>query len=271
MKCILNGKLIDEADTNVSIFDLGLLRGWGVFDFAYARREKVFYGKEHLARFENSAKLLDIKLPYALDDILNETEKLIVVNGMDESLVRWVLTGGVIENGSDPTFAILNEKYISPPEELYKKGIAIKTIKLKREIPEAKTLNYQIRYSNLAEMKKQGYFELLYVSGDNVLECTTANVFMVKHSKLFTPNAEILPGITRGIVIKLATESGIEVSQQNISLTEILQADEVFITNTTKKILPVHSINTQKFSCPGEISSVLMEKFKIMEKNALSG
>lgn len=266
MQCFLDGRFIDEADAKVSIFDLGLLRGWGVFDFAYARGTKVFFGKEHLERFQKSARALKIILPYSITEISNITKELLHKNGCRESQVRWLLTGGTNENGDEPTFAIINERYHALPSKLYREGVAIRTIDIKREIPCAKTLNYQARYSNLQKMKQENIFELLYIVDGKVLECTTANIFFVKGNKIFTPADEILPGITRSIIIDLALKNGIKVIEKDIKLTELLGADEVFITSTTRKILPVRKINNKLIRCPGQITQKHSALFAALEK-----
>jgi len=265
MKCVLNNQIINQADAKVSISDLGILRGWGVFDFGYAQKTKVFYGSEHLERLKKSAETVGLNLPYSQAEILSQTEELLEKNKMEKSLVRWVLTGGISDDGLKPTFAILNEEFVAPPEKYYKEGIEIKTVNVKREIPTTKTLNYQIRFAHLAQMKKADVFELLYVVDGKVYECTTANIFMIKDGVLCTPKDEILNGITRGIIIKLAKESNVKVEEREISFDELLSADEVFISNTTKKILPVRKIDNKKFPVVGEVTKKLLIQFTNFE------
>src|SRR5574344_374125 len=88
---------IDEA--NISISDLGVLRGYGVFDLAYARGAKIFYGREHLERFRNSAKIMNIAFPYELRELEQNSLNLLEKNQFAESTVRWVLTGGMESDG----------------------------------------------------------------------------------------------------------------------------------------------------------------------------
>ena len=268
--CFFNGKFLPEAEARVSVFDLGFLRGWGVFDFAYASGNKVFYGFEHLQRLQNSAAALKITLPYSIETIHKKTEELLQKNGLPESLIRWVLSGGAEEGGGKPTFVILNERYIAPPKELSERGAALHTIALKREIPSAKSLNYQIRYSHLAEMGEAGIFELLYVTGEEILECTTSNIFLVKEGVLYTPLEEVLPGITRRVVIDLARSQGIKVMEKKLSLDNLKNADEVFITSTTKKILPVKKVDDNQFAAPGEITKSLQMLFDSHEREYFS-
>jgi len=105
-KYFLNNKFVDLMEAKVEICDLGFLRGYGIFDLSLVIDNKVFEERLHLERLQNSAKILNIKLPYSQKKISNITKKLIEENNISNSRIRWILTGGV-ENKKSSTFIII--------------------------------------------------------------------------------------------------------------------------------------------------------------------
>ena len=274
MFCCFNNKIVPISDALVPVTDLAVLRGYGVFDLAYAKENKIFYGTEHLKRFQNSAKILSLCFPYQIPEIEKISRSLLEKNNYAESTVRWVLTGGMENNGigEKPNLFIINEELKPFPVECYENGITIQTIDAKREIPQAKTLNYQIYYSRLKYFKKNNIFELLFAPKEVVLECATANIFVVKHNIVKTPRKDILPGITRSVVIDLCRKNNINISETKITLTELLDADEIFVTSTTKKIMPVTKIDN-KYIGNGEVGKIVQNisaLFRSFEKDYFS-
>lgn len=262
----INGKFINIEKASVNVRDLGFLRGFGVFDFSAANDLNTKKEQEHLKRFFNSAKILNLKVPYSASEIKEITRKLLAKNNLGESTVRWVLTGGTSFGGrySDKeTLCILNEPAHPFPKNYYTKGIRVITVNRKREIPEAKTLNYQIAYSMYPKMKRKNVFEIIYTPNDIVLEGGTSNIFIVKNGKLYTPAKEILEGITRKETIELAKKDMITIYEQTISKKELFAADEIFITASLKKIMPVIEIDGKKIgdAKPGSITKKLMELY----------
>lgn len=273
MYCYYKNKIVPIEEVLIGANDLAVLRGYGVFDLAYARREKIFYCKEHLQRFQNSAKILNISFPFSLSEIEDISAKLLKKNGYTESTMRWVLTGGIESEGigEKPNLFIINEILKPFPKDCYTKGVAIKTIDKKREIPHAKTLNYQIYYSQLKDLKKSNVFELLFTPNGVVLECATANIFIVKNKFVKTPKFDVLSGITRSVVIDLCRKNNINILETKLNMVDLLDADEVFVTSTTKKIMPVTSINDRPINSGqiGIITKKLTDAYVDCENNAI--
>jgi len=266
--CYLNGKIVPLERARVSPRDIGLLRGYGVFDFFRTINGKPFLYKEHIERFKNSAKLFNLQVPIGDAELRKIIDKLLAKNGFKESNARLVLTGGELKNGmgydsSSPTFLILIEESKKPLAKLYKSGIKLITLERRREIPRAKTLNYisAVRLCN-SELKKKKAFEILYTDNGRVLECSTSNFFIFKGGKLVTPKKDILLGTTRNLVLKLARKD-FKIQEREIKKRELLSADEAFITASNKDILSVVSIDGKKIGSGkvGEKTKKLMETF----------
>ncbi len=266
--CILNSQIIETNKAKASLKDLGMLRGYGVFDFLRTYNKKPFLLNEHLKRLQNSAKELNIKVPYSNKEITEQIQELLNAHPtLKEANIRIVLTGGDPDNGQNHTFYILLEPITIYPQEIYKKGIKLMTHEYQRHFSRAKSLNYSKAYSLKSEKEAKKAFEILYIKEDQVLECSTSNIFIFKNGKLITPKDNILLGTTRQFILQLAQKHW-PIEERIINTEEVLQADEVFISATNKEIMPViqieeHTIATGK---PGPETKRLMDMFRAETK-----
>jgi branched-chain amino acid aminotransferase len=263
-----NGKFLDEKKAIISPYDLGLLRGYGVFDVMRTQKGKPFTLEEHWKRFCNSARHLRLKVPISRKAYVSIVDKLLRVNGFKESIVRTVLTAGLSPDGFAPageqTFFILIQNFSPLPKRVYQKGGKVITLEHHREYPQAKVTNYVAAIQHHRERTRQRAVEILYTHQGKVLEASASNFFIVKQGGLITPKDDILLGITRNTVIKLAHKCDIAVEERMIRLDETLQADEAFITSTNKNIVPVVAIDNAKIGsgAVGPVTSVLMHEFE---------
>jgi len=249
--CYLNGKIISENEAKISLKDIAILRGYGVFEFLRTYNSKPFLLKEHFTRLRKSAKNLNLQLPISQKELFKQIKKLLLKNKFKESAIKLVLTGGQIIDSrgmeydkNSPTFFILVDKLQELPKSFYQKGVKLITYEHLREIPGAKTINYitVIKLQNLCKRKKA--FDILYTQNGFLLETTTSNFFIFKKDKLLTPKKNILIGLTRNFVIKLA-KNKFKVEERDIDLKELERAEETFIASTTKEILPVVKIDNK--------------------------
>jgi len=274
--CFLDNKFINSLKGQISISDLGFLRGFAVFDLAVAKGKNIFMEEEHLKRLEISAKMLALKMPFSKEKISAITKELLTKNKVrNRALIRWLIFAKESSNGhisKKISMAVLNENYHYYTKKLYLEGINLMMVDIQREIPQAKTTNYQIVYSLYPEMAKKGFFELLYAPNGNILEAGTSNFFMVKSGQLITPQKDVLLGVTRGVVIKLAKFQKIPVHERKIKIGEINNCQEAFITASNKKVMPVVKINHEIIGNghPGPITKKLMQIFEIFEEKQLS-
>lgn len=247
--CLLNGKFLKENDAKISVNDIGLHRGYGVFEVLRTYNRKPFLLKEHLDRLFSSAAEIDLKVPYNRTEISTYTYKLLNKNKYKESLIKILVTGGVSNDGmtpnNKPTFLILTKNLKPTKKEVYENGVKLITYEHERFMPSAKTLNYIHLMKSFKKLKKEKAFTLLYVSKGRVLEGATCNIFMFKNNALITPDDGVLNGITRNLTLQLAKKH-FSIQQRKVSLSELLKSDEVFVTLTTKGIVPIVKIDNFK-------------------------
>ncbi len=245
--CYLNGKIIPTDKASISVYDLGLLRGFSVFDFFRVYNGRPFLLKEHLARLVNSAKLLNLKAPLTSKQIAAVIKGLLRKNGLKEATVRIVLTGGKSPDGisyddNSPTFFILTKPFSAYPTALYRQGVKAITSNYRRESAGVKSANYSKMVSLQAVKRKKKANEILYVDQGLILEGATSNFFIFKNNTLITPRDNVLIGATRNFVIKLAKRK-FKVIERPLKLAELKQAAEAFITSTSREILPVVKVD----------------------------
>lgn len=248
--CFLNDKIMSVEDAKVSVEDIGLLRGYGIYAGVTTANDKPFRLDDHLDQFEQSAKTLNLKVPYSREKIAEILEELIEKHGFKRTNFRLILTGGKMERGifydqKNPTFYIITEEWKSLSREMYEKGASLVTFEHQRMLPEIKTTNYITTVSLQNYRKKHNALEILFVSKDNVLEASMSNFFMFKNNILVTPKDGIFCGITRKVILELAQKC-FKVEERTIEVGEALNADEVFITGSFKDIVPIVKIDEKK-------------------------
>jgi len=271
--CYLNGKIIPLKQAKISVEDIGILRGYGVFDILRTYGGKPFQLAEHYKRWTNSAKILNLKIPLTIHQLEAIIDKLLKLNRMSEARVRIVLTGGkaIDGMGHNPknfTIFILTEKLIALPASLYKNGASLITIEHQRNLPEAKIINYQtgIKYNPLKEKNKA--VEILYVSNGGILEGMGSNFFIFRGDTLITPKENILKGTTRNLILKLA-RGRFKIKARDVKVSELDKATECFLTSITKGVLPIVRIDKQRIGKGkvGENTKILMELFNNFTRN----
>lgn len=272
--CYLNGKIVSSNKALIHIDDLGLLRGYGVFDVMKTVNGKIFLFDQHFKRLNDSADYLGVKLPVKKNEIEEVIKKLISKNKIKQASTRIVLTGGrsadaMHFDAKTPTFYILVSEFKPLKPDLFKNGIKLATVDHSRDAAEIKTTNYVEAVRAINErQKKENFFEILYVSGGNILEAATSNFFAFSGNKLITPKDNILKGITRNLVIKLAQKE-FEVEERELKTEELNSATEVFIAATNKDIVPVVQIDDKKIGAgkPGKNTKRLMQIFEDFVEN----
>ncbi|PIP55647.1 MAG: hypothetical protein CO183_01040 [Candidatus Zambryskibacteria bacterium CG_4_9_14_3_um_filter_42_9] len=266
--CYLDGKIRPLDEAKISVSDIGLLRGYGVYDGLAVMGGKVFRLADHWRRFTRGAEALNIKIPItevALEKkIINLTEK----SGLkDRANIRLILTGGETLEGIEydfnkPTFFITAGQWKSLPNEYYEKGIKLMTYDYQREMPEIKTINYITAVRLQTLKKKEEATEILYVHKGMVLEGATSNIILVKDNTLITPVANVLEGVTRKVVEELIS-GDYKVEKRDIKEAELKSADEAFITSSFRDIVPVTKIDnfTVGNGQVGTITKEVMNRF----------
>jgi branched-chain amino acid aminotransferase len=273
----LDGRFIKENEAKISVYDIGFLRAYAVFDFLRTYNQKPFHLDEHLKRLLNSAKLIGLKHNYNLESLTKIVMKTLALNlknnKKDDFGIRIYLTGGKTKDFISPSEANLIVMITSLrriDSQVYFRGGKLITKISERFLPQAKSSIYTEAVKFIQEAKKKGAVEVLLISKDKkILECATSNFFAVIDKKLVTPKNNVLLGVTRKIVVKLAKKLKIPVVERDIYFQEIKKFGEAFITSTTKEILPIVKIDNQKIGSGkvGEITSSLMNAFKEITDN----
>ena len=260
------------AEAKVGVENIGLLRGYGIYDGLTVFNGKVFHFADHWNRLLSGAHILNLNVPITEEKAEKIIEELAAKNGLDtaennRANVRIILTGGqtiggIEYNFEEPTFYIIVEKWQSLSSDFYENGAKLVTYKHMRELPEYKTTNY-IRAVNLQNWRKEEKaMEILYVYDGEVLECATSNVFVVKNKTLITPVENILKGVTRKVVLELI-EGKYKIEERPVREEELKTADEVFITSSFKDIVPIVKIDDFVVGNGkvGEVTRDLMKEF----------
>lgn len=243
----LNGQLVEAANARIFITDVGLLRGYGIFDFFPIVHFSPLFEKDYFDRFYRSAELMNLEVPVSREGLHTRVVDLAKKNNIARGYTKLVLTGGYAQDGYTPSesnlFILQHEDILKDPST-YDQGITLILQKYLKDQPQIKTLHYANALKNRDLLAKFGAMDLLYHDGRNIRETSRANFFIVdRHDRLFTTAANVLSGITRKHVIKVAKAMDLEVIETSIPITQVLEASECFITSTTKGVLPVSRIN----------------------------
>lgn len=240
----LNGKFIPSAKTKIPITDLGLQRGWGVFDFLRTYSGRPFQLSAHIARFLRSAKGSLINLNRSAEELIELVNQLINRNSVVGSVgIKLFATAGESSDGLSPvskaTFGVLLLPLHRYPREMYTRGIKLGIARELRVNPEIKSTNYAAVLIRMAKEKRRGYCDILYVGTNNVVyESARSNFFALINGTWITPKEGVLPGITRWLVIELARKRYL-VREGRLTLTQLRKASEAFVTSTEREIMPV--------------------------------
>lgn len=266
--CFINGEYKSIDETEVKVDNVGLLRGYGIFEYFTTYNGKLFRFDQHISRFFNSAKVMSINSPYNKEEIREISKTLKKKNDFDNCSFRIVMTGGRLTghmeyDPNNPTFIIICKKRDLLSEEYYRQGVELLTLEHKRIISEVKYTNYILPISKRRELEKKEKYDFLYTWQGNVLESVTSSFFIVKDKKLITPRDHVLPGTTREFIIEI-TKEDFEIERREVSVKELEEADEAFLTATNKEVLPVVKVDeiTIGNGEVGETTKKVMKMFK---------
>ena len=236
-----NGEFLPQEAIQFSINDVGILRGYGIFDFFRVINQVPVFMEDNLRRFEQSARIMGMNLPYSREKIASVIQELADINAFETGYIKMVMTGGETSDGfspGKPNLAILNHPLVSPSETLFTKGVSLMTYDYTRDFPEAKSIHYAMAVRLQKYWKPAGHEDVLYHTGGKVSEVSRSNVFFFKGNRLITNEEGVLMGVTRKKVLMLA-EVDYEIVIRDFTLDELLAADEVFMTSTNKEVMPI--------------------------------
>ncbi len=254
----VNGRLLPKNEAMVSVYDHGLLYGDGIFEGIRVYKGRIFKSRQHMDRLWKSAEGIRLTIPVSREEMVAIQRRCVEANGITDGYIRLLVTRGYGTLGLDPrkcpvpgVICIADQINLYPPE-LYEKGMRVVLAKRPRVPidcldPRVKTLNYLNNILAKCEAIDAGCHESIMLTIDGyVSECTGDNIFWVKAGKVFTPPSDvgILEGITRQFVMtELCKELGLTCTEKKARLTELLKADEVFLTGSAAEIIAVTQID----------------------------
>lgn len=262
-----DGEWVHPSEATISIHDIAVLRGYSAFEALRTYNRRPFYLAEHLERLYRSAELIDLHIPCTGARIAEVVEQIIARNSYRHASVRILVTGGESEDGimatGRPKLIVMISPLGERDPQRFARGVFLVTTRLQRELPQAKTSNYTAAVRALKEAARRAADDALFVSEQgHVQEATRSNFFLFRGQTLVTPREEILPGITRGVVLSLA-QGRFPIEERPILLEELALADEAFITSSSREIMPVVRVDEQVIGqgVPGPRTDELQRRF----------
>ncbi|MFL2678982.1 MAG: branched-chain amino acid aminotransferase [Alphaproteobacteria bacterium] len=271
----VDGKFIDWKNANMHILNHGLHYGSCVFEGIRLYEGKIFKLEEHIKRLFDSAKILDLNIPFNFKEIIQVTKDITQKQNILNGYIRPVVWRGseimaISAKKASTKIAIAAWEWPSyfSPEKLLE-GIKLSKSKWRRPSPESAPTNskaaglYMICSLSKHEAEKEGFDDALMLDYRGyIAEATGANIFFVKNSEIYTPIPDcFLNGITRQVVIEIAKQNNIKVHESYLEMDFLEGCDEVFLTGTAVEITPVSCIDNLNFK-GREITKFLISEFK---------
>lgn len=253
----INHQLYTEEDAKISVSDLSIQRGFGIFDFLKTINSRPIFLDDHFDRFYNSAKEMNLKVGVDRTELKHSIDQLMEINSLPNSGLKFILTGGFSADGytmSTPNL-ILTQVPFEIDKAQFNIGMKLVTYEHQRQLPSIKTIDYLQAIRLQSFIKENLADDVLYHSNGELRECPRANFFMVKGGSVLTPKTSILKGITRSKILGLKID-GCNILEHDFSLEDLAIADEAFISSSTKNALPVLSIDGKTIGNgkPGKIT-----------------
>jgi branched-chain amino acid aminotransferase len=284
----VNGRLLSPSEATISVFDHGFLFGYGVYETLRTYNRVPFLFDRHMRRLRQSAEAIYVPFPVSDEEMLRRIDGTMkAVPGLTEGYIRILLTRGSGDftydphAGTEPTLVIIVKNFPEPAAEKFEKGIRLALVSVMRNHPAS--VNPRIKSNNLLNnalamqeaLRKGAEEALLKNHRGEIAECSQSNVFIVRNGAALTPplDAGLLAGITREFVFEVGREAGIPVSESPLREADILGADEMFITGTTRELTPVVALDDRRIGegKPGPITGRLLETFRRMAREAPAG
>jgi branched-chain amino acid aminotransferase len=279
-KIWMNGELVEWADAKIHVATHGLHYGSGVFEGIRAYETDagpaVFRLTDHLIRLRNSAKLLQMELPYSVEELKSACYDVMAAHGLPESYLRPMAFYGYGELGVHPGGNPIDVVIMSWPWGTYlgegalDNGVSAKISTWQRigpnVIPHVAKATGVYLNSMLAVMEavQSGYDEAILLTQDGyIADGSGENIFVVKNGQISTPDlsSSILPGITRDSVIQIAQDLGYSVEETNLIRADLYLADELFMCGTAAEVTPLRAVDDREIGDPGPVTREIQSAY----------
>ena len=276
----VNGRIFDEHEAVISVFDHGFLYGEGIYETLRTYNGRLFLYDRHMRRLRNSARMIELVIPFTDEELARHVSDTIGAMKLDgkEAYVRVLVTRGVGELSYDlkatprPSWVVIAKPLIELPSEIYERGCKVVLVDVVRNHPKA--VNPMIKSNNLMNQAlaaqqafQRGAFDgVMRNNRGELTECATSNLFLVRNNAVLTPPIEcgLLPGITRELLFEVGRNAGIEVREQVLRDGDLFRADEAFLTSTTREIVPIVDVDERAIGNgkPGAVTRRLLKAFR---------
>ncbi len=270
----INGKIQDKDNATISVLDRGFLYGDSVYEVTYSQNRSLLYFKEHMDRLYNSASLLEMSFSFTRTYIEEQVIKLLKSYNHNRCYIRIIVTRGegnisLASYESNNNLIIIVKEQPENPLTWYTEGVSVYLSSVirndRRSVdPNAKSGNYLNNVLAINEAKKHGYYDAIMLNSEGFLtEGTTFNIWFIKGDTIHTPHADcgILKGITRDKVIEIINRSDLNLEQGKFKTEEFLNAEAIFLTSSTKALVPITQVNDTHFQ------SVSNSNFQLLAKS----
>lgn len=282
----INGRLCNEQDAVVSVFDHGFLYGEGVYEVLRTYNRQPFLLDRHLRRLRRSAGMIELAVPWSDADFEARMRETITVfveredrSAADgEFYVRVLLTRGVGELSYDPsaclapTLVTIVKPLVEVPAEILERGVRVAMVTIMRNHPSS--VNPAIKSNNLLnnalamqEALRRGAYEAVMLNYRGELsEAAQSNIFIVRDGVVSTPplDAGLLAGITREYLLEIGHEAGMAIGERVLHAQDLFDADEAFLTGTTREVVPIVAVDGRTIGRgrPGPMTMKLLEEYR---------
>jgi branched-chain amino acid aminotransferase len=279
----VNGRVFDEENAVISVFDHGFLYGEGVYETLRTYNGQPFLFDRHMRRLRTSASMLALDVPLGDAEIDARFRETMRAAGLGESTgreayIRILVTRGIGELTYDPaacptpSIVVIVKANVAPSRDTFERGVKVALVPIVRNHPD--TVNPRIKSNNLInnalamqEAFRRGAFEgVMRNYKGELAECTQSNLFIVKDGIALTPplDAGLLPGITREFLFEVGAEVGITVRDAVLRDDDLFGADEAFLTSTTREAVPIVRVDDRPVGSgrPGPVTLALLEGYR---------
>ncbi len=272
--CYLNGEFLPLAEAKVPVLDRGFIFGDGVYEVVPVYGRTLFRLREHLARLAYSLRTIRIANPLDEGGWSKLLQTVVERNPWEDQSVYFQVTRGVAprsqefpKTGVAPTVFAMSNPLKPPSAEQRAQGVAVVTREDYRwRRCDIKSVSLLANCLLRQEAEDAGAVETVLVRDGHVTEASTCNVFLVKNGVVVNPPKDnlILPGITYDLVLELARANGLPVEVRRVPVAELGEADEVWLSSSTKEVLPVTRVDGSTVGAgkPGPVYARMHQLFQ---------
>ena len=268
--CYLNGKFLDLKEAKISPLDRGFLFGDAIYEVIASYNNKPFKIEDHLDRLFINLKDIKISVNYSRQEVKNILESVIKKNDLSNQIIYLQISRGhedirdhIPGPSPSPTIFVCSFplKNIPNAQMTAIKASLKKDFRWRKSNIKSTSLLANVMYK--IQASEENFFEIILQENGYITEGAVSNVFCVKNNEVKTPSLEnnILPGITRSVIIDIVNKIGIKITESKISVEDFMNSDEIWITNTTKGILLVSEIDEVQVSNSDNVYSMVLKKF----------